>query len=97
MDLYTVQLVFYTLGIIFMFSLIILVIALIYVLFQIKNTVEKAVDTARESVQELRENTVGRIETLVSDNKMKIAGTVGAGVLGFVAKQIGKMVKGKKS
>lgn len=79
-----------------MFSLIILVIALIYVLFQIKEAVEDAAKTAKHAVADLRESTVGRIENLVSDNKMKIASTVGMGVVGFLAKKLGDVLKKKR-
>ncbi len=79
-----------------MFSLIILVIALIYVLFQIKNTVEDAVDTFKTTVKDFKHQTVDRIESLVSENKMKIASTVGAGLASMVLGRIGSLFGRKK-
>lgn len=88
MDLNTVQLVFYTLGIAFMVSLIILVVTLIYVLIQFKNTVDRATEKAREAVDDLKESTVGRIESLITDNRMKIIGGIGMGVVTMLMRKL---------
>jgi hypothetical protein len=96
MDLYTVQYIFYVLGILFMMALIGLVGTLIFVLFEIKNTVDRAVTTARETVIDLRDNTISSVSEMLTDNRSKIAGTIGMTLLPIVVRFLTGMFSKKK-
>lgn len=71
-----------------MISLIVLVGAMIYILFQLKQTVEEAVEIAKDTMRDIKHSTVDRVETLITDNRMKLLSTVGMGAVSFLAKRI---------
>lgn len=88
MDLYTIQVIFYSLAIVFMIALIALVVALIYVIFQMKIAFERAIDFAERTVDEVKESTIGRVESLIQDNKTKIFSSLAMGGVTFLLNKL---------
>lgn len=97
MDLYTIQVIFYSLAIVFMIALIALVVALIYVIFQMKLAFERAIDFAEKTVDEVKESTIGRVESLIQDNKTKIFSSLAMGGVTFLLNKLrGTMMGSRK-
>lgn len=88
MDLYTIQVIFYSLAIVFMIALIALVVALIYVMFQMKQTFDRAIQFAENTVDEVKASTIGRVESLIHDNKTKIFSSLAMGGATFLLNKL---------
>lgn len=94
MDLYTIQVIFYSLAIVFMIALIALVVALIYVIFQMKLAFERAIDFAERTVDEVKESTIGRVESIIQENKTKIFSSLAMGGVTFLLNKLRGTVMG---
>jgi hypothetical protein len=79
-----------------MIALIALVVALIYVIFQMKLAFERAIDFAEKTVDEVKESTIGRVESIIQDNKTKIFSSLAMGGATFLLNKLKNSFTGKK-